>query len=233
MAASRQQQMARLLAEKGDRRRPPAAPPREPRRSPRRPRSGRRSRRPAAARSPTASITARATPSTGRVSPAPKMPSTTRLAPSSAAGASASTAPGQRAAASAASPRSAATRAEQRHPHRPAALGQHARRDKTVAAVVPRPAEDDERPRRPAPRDRVGDAAAGVLHQRDAGNAAGDRQPIRLAHLLRRQQRELAPTRGRNRHRRNVGRSQRGGNPAKPDLDAPPANRYLQRRRRV
>ena len=60
-------------------------------------------------RSPIASMTARATPSTGRARPAPKMPSTTSPTPSSAAGVSASTAPGQRAAACAASPCSAVT----------------------------------------------------------------------------------------------------------------------------
>jgi hypothetical protein len=60
-------------------------------------------------RSPIASMTARAIPSTGRARPAPKMASTTSPAPSSTTGASGSTAPGQRAAACAASPRSAAT----------------------------------------------------------------------------------------------------------------------------
>ena len=88
-------------------------------------------------------------------------------------------------------------RAEQRQAHRPAALGQHARRDKAVAAVVSRAAEHRDRLRRPPPRNRVGDLAARILHQLDAGDATRDRQPIRLAHLRRGQQSLPAPAVGR------------------------------------
>ena len=95
--------------------------------------------------------------------------------------------------------------AEQRQAHRPAALGQQARRDKPVPAIVPRAAEDRQRLRRPPPRNRVGNLAAGVFHQLDAGYAIGDRQPIRLAHLGRGQQSVPAPALGGNRHRRDVG----------------------------
>ena len=91
---------------------------------------------------------------------------------------------------------------EQREAHRPAALGQHARRDKAVAAVVSRAAEHRDRLRRPPPRNRIGHLAAGSLHQLDAGDAARDRQPIRLAHLRRGEQSVLAPA-----LRRNLGES--------------------------
>jgi hypothetical protein len=39
-----------------------------------------------------------------------------------------------------------------------------------------------------AARDMVGNGAAGVFHELDAGNPAGDRQPIRLRHFCGRQQ---------------------------------------------
>ena len=89
-----------------------------------------------------ASIIARAAPSTGRSRPAPNSASTIRSAPASAAGAAGSTGPCQRRAASAASPLSLLAVAEQQQPDRIAALGQDARADKAVAAVVAGPGHD-------------------------------------------------------------------------------------------
>ena len=56
-------------------------------------------------------------------------------------------APSSGAAAAAASPFSAAALAEQREPHRPAALRQDARRDEAVAAIVAGTAQHADRPR--------------------------------------------------------------------------------------
>ena len=106
--------------------------------------------------------------------------------------------------------------AKQRQPHLPAAFGQDARRDKTVAAIVARPAQHRDRSRRPPPRHRIGDGQAGLFHQRAAGDAAGDRQPIGLGHLLRCQERLFAPAFRGDRHRRNVSSGAK-----KPNLDAP------------
>ena len=92
--------------------------------------------------------------------------------------------------------------AEQRQPHRPAARLQDARRDKAIAAIVARPAQRRERPRRPAPRYGVGDREPRLFHQCDAWRPAGDRQPVGLAHLTRRQQRFLLPVLMRDRHLR-------------------------------
>ena len=119
-------------------------------------------------------------------------------------------APGQRAAASAASPRNAARPAEQRHAA-PASRARPARR----AATKPSP------PLFPGPHrtttgrgDQRRETASATPRpafsiSAHAGNAAGDRQPVGLAHLLRRQQRVAAPARLGNRHRRDVGRALR------------------------
>ena len=102
-------------------------------------------------------------------------------------------------------------RPEQRQAHRPAALGQDARRDKAVAAIVAGAAQHRERPLRPAPRHRVGNGAAGILHQFDARGAAGDCQPVGLAHLGRGQQRAAAPACGKFAHPRRSGEWRDGG----------------------
>jgi hypothetical protein len=81
--------------------------------------------------------------------------------------------------------------AEQEEADRPAGFRQMARRDEPVAAIVAGAAEDGGRARRPARGDRFGDGGAGALHQRLAGEAARDGQPIGLAHLARRQQGEV------------------------------------------
>ncbi len=91
-------------------------------------------------------------------------------------------------------------RPEQRDPHRPAALGQHPRRDKPVAAIVAGPAQHQQGALWPAPRDGIGHRAPGILHQHDAGDPAGDRQPVGLPHLLWRQQRMPFPGRGQSAH---------------------------------
>ena len=97
----------------------------------------------------------------------------------------ASTGPVQLSAASAASPLSRPRIAEQQQLDPIAALGQDARGDKAVAAVVARPGDDDDPARRTGwrSRHRVGDRAAGAFHQLDAGVPAGDRQPVGLGHF--------------------------------------------------
>ena len=86
--------------------------------------------------------------------------------------------------------------AEQRQPDPPAALRQNPRRDKTVAAVIARAAQDGNRTRRPASADRVGNRTPGILHQHGPGHTACDRQSVSLAHLLWCQQGAICPTGG-------------------------------------
>ena len=65
-----------------------------------------------------------------------------------------------------------------------AALGEEPRRDKTVAAVVARPGHDGDATAGALERQpRLGDRPAGALHQIDAGDAAGDCQPVGLRHF--------------------------------------------------
>ena len=74
-----------------------------------------------------------------------------------------------------------------------AARAQEPRGDEAVAAVAARPADDgDAAGARRHARRLVGDRRAGALHQRDAGNAAGDGQPVGLAHFGRGQQFAMA-----------------------------------------
>jgi len=58
-----------------------------------------------------------------------------------------------------------------RQPHLEAALGQEPRHDKTVAAIIARPAQDGDRARGKARRDGVGHGAAGIFHQGPSGCA--------------------------------------------------------------
>ena len=75
-------------------------------------------------------------------------------------------------------------RADQEHAHPVAALGQDARGDKTVAAVVARPGDHrDAAAGRMTRSDGLGHRPAGIFHQLDAGHAAGDRQPVGFRHL--------------------------------------------------
>ncbi len=78
--------------------------------------------------------------------------------------------------------------AEQAQPHRPAGFGQVACRDEAVAAIIAGAAQHRDRARRPALEHRLGDGAAGGLHQLHPGDAAGDRRAVRQRHLRRRQQ---------------------------------------------
>ena len=141
--------------------------------------------RPARRRALIASIIARAGPSTGRSRPAPNSASTMRPAPASAAGVAASTGPGQRRGRLRRIALEPVAIAQQQQPDRIAALGQDARADKAVAAVVARAGDDADHRRaaRAPPRHRVGDRAAGVLHQPDAGRARRDRQAVGLGHF--------------------------------------------------
>ncbi len=101
----------------------------------------------------------------------------------SEAGEAVSTGPFQRSAASAASPLSRVAVADKAHPHLIAAFGQMARGDKAVAAVVAGPRHNHHAPARPQRRGSVGDGAAGILHQLDAGHAAGDGEPVGFGHF--------------------------------------------------
>jgi len=74
--------------------------------------------------------------------------------------------------------------ADQREPHGKSALRQQAAGDKPVAAVVARPGDDGDGAARRRPRGGgIGHGPAGVLHQRDTGNPARDREAIGFRHL--------------------------------------------------
>jgi len=75
--------------------------------------------------------------------------------------------------------------ADEHDPHIAAALGQQARRDETVAAIVARPGDDHDAVTARQGRRRIGDRAAGVFHQGQPRRAAGNRQPVGLGHLKR------------------------------------------------
>ena len=130
-----------------------------------------------------ASIMARGRPSTGRSRPAPNSASTTMSQSVSEAGEAASTGPLQRAAASAASPLSRCAVADEADAHRIAALGQKAGGDEAVAAIVAGAGHDHHAAALQHGGDGIGDRAAGIFHQVDAGRAAGDGQPVGLGHL--------------------------------------------------
>ena len=92
-----------------------------------------------------ASIIARAAPSTGRSSPAPNSASTITSAPASAAGVGRLDRPRPAARRLRGIALEPAAIAQQQQPHRIAALGQDARADEAVAAVVARPGHDADR----------------------------------------------------------------------------------------
>ena len=132
-----------------------------------------------------ASIIARAAPSTGRSRPAPNSASTISSAPCERRGRRPPRpAPASAAAASAASPLRLVAIAQQQQPDRIAALGQDARADKAVAAVVAGPGHDaDQRraggcrapPRRRPPGRRSPSAGCPASRR--------DRQAVGLGHL--------------------------------------------------
>ena len=65
-----------------------------------------------------------------------------------------------------------------------AALGQEPRGNKTIAAVIARPGDnDDPAAGRMARGHGLGHGATGALHQLAAGDPAGDRQPVGVGHL--------------------------------------------------
>ena len=130
-----------------------------------------------------ARIMARGRPSTSRSRPAPNRASMTMSQSLSETGEACSTGPLQRSAASAASPFSRACCANEADAHRIAALGQMARRDETVTAIVARPRHNHHAPALQQGARRIGHGAAGILHQVDAGHAAGDGQPVGLRHF--------------------------------------------------
>ena len=79
---------------------------------------------------------------------------------------------------------------QQSQPHLRARGGQMPGRDEAVAAVVARTAEHDHRPARRDPLDRGGHGGTGLLHQVDAGNAAGHGGGIGGIHLFDAENRE-------------------------------------------
>ncbi len=100
----------------------------------------------------------------------------------SEAGEAASTGPLQRLAASAASPFSRAFDPDEADAHRKAALRQITRGDKTVAPIVTRSRHNRHTPALQRSRS-IGHRATRTLHQINAWNAAGNRQPIGLRHF--------------------------------------------------
>ena len=67
--------------------------------------------------------------------------------------------------------------------HRPAGIGQQPGGDEAVAPVVAGAAKHGDGPRSPAPHDGVRHRTAGVLHQRQPGNAGPRRRRIGRIHL--------------------------------------------------
>ena len=125
-------------------------------------RDHRRARRDSSPRSSRA-----AAPSPSRSRPAPNSASTIRASGSIAPGAAASIGPVHRAAASPASPLSLLAVADEQHPHRVAALGQNARGDEAVAAIVAGAGHDGDRAALAAARQPASATARpAALHQR-------------------------------------------------------------------
>ena len=77
---------------------------------------------------------------------------------------------------------------QQRYAHRPAGGSQPFRRDEAVAAIVAGPRQHQHGPRTPAPAHRVCDGGAGIAHQFEARMPVVRRQPVGPPHLLDRQQ---------------------------------------------
>ncbi len=82
---------------------------------------------------------------------------------------------------------------EEPQTHMPAAFGQQAGRDESVAAVVPGAAEDRGRAGFDPRANGIGHGRAGGLHQVDARDAGRDRRRVGIVHLARRQQSRVVP----------------------------------------
>ncbi len=74
---------------------------------------------------------------------------------------------------------------EQQHCHRIAALGEHARGHKSIAAVVAGTGDDHHARAERMARDRVGDRAPRLVHQRHAGDPARNGEPVAFGHFVR------------------------------------------------
>ena len=74
--------------------------------------------------------------------------------------------------------------AEQHEPHRIATLGKDARRHEPVATIVARSRHHHDPRAEWAARHRVGDRPARLFHQRDAGHAGCDREPVARRHFV-------------------------------------------------
>ena len=167
-------------------------------------------------------MTSRATPSTGRARPAPKIASTASAAPSRTAGDSGSTGPGQRAPPRASpcslalSPSRASRTAQPRSARIRAAT-------KPSPPLLPGPHNTATGRGGKAPRDRIGDREPRLFHQLDAGDAAGDRQPVGIRpSVAASAARVCASLPGRSSSSHDVSDAA-----AKPNLDAPPAKLYV------
>ena len=75
-------------------------------------------------------------------------------------------------------------RANEQYVDRVAALSEDAGSDKSVATIVARPGDNKDAASRWMPRRRLGDRTAGILHQYRSRDAASDREPIGLRHLV-------------------------------------------------
>ena len=74
--------------------------------------------------------------------------------------------------------------AGQPQPHRPAALGQQARHDKPVAAIVAWPAKNQNRLQHKPAAHLIGNRLPRIFHQTERIDAAFDRQPVGHGHLF-------------------------------------------------
>lgn len=76
-------------------------------------------------------------------------------------------------------------RAPKAHPHNPARLGKMTGRDKAIAAVIARSAQDRHPGRLPTAGDLGRDSGACGLHQRRERRARSNRPPVYVRHLRR------------------------------------------------
>ena len=130
-----------------------------------------------------ASIMSSGSPLTGRLRPAPNSASMISAGLPIACGLNGSTGYFQPFAASAASPCQTVPLAQQDDRDLAAARGQFGRRDKTVAAIVAAAGDHHDRPLLDQIHRGFGDGLARAHHQREAGRAGGDGQPVGALHF--------------------------------------------------
>ena len=130
-----------------------------------------------------ASIMSCGSPLTGRSRPAPNSASMISAGLPIACGLNGSTGYFHPFAAEAASPLRLSSSHEQDHRNLAAARREFRRRDKTVAAIVAGPGDDDDRPLLHQLHGGFGDGLARAQHQRETRGARGDGEPVGALHF--------------------------------------------------